>query len=422
MMFSRPKKVYAWAFYDWANSAFATTVMAGFFPIFFKQYWSAGQAVTESTFNLGLANSMASVVMVILAPILGAISDRGGNKKRFLAFFACMGIIMTGALWMVGQGAWVMALTLYGLGLIGFSGGNLFYDALLIDITEESTLDVVSALGFALGYVGGGLLFACNVAMTLFSEFFGFADAAEAVRWSFLSVGLWWAVFSLPLFFFVREPAPTSAPGQNPIRDGFRQLKQTFGKLRQLRMTFLFLLAYWLYIDGVDTIVRMAVDYGLSIGFDSNNLMIALLVTQFVGFPAAIVFGRIGERRGARQGIMLAIFCYLLIIFWAYRMEETWEFYALAVAIGLVQGGIQALSRSFYARLIPPDQAGEFFGFYNMLGKFAAVFGPIMMGWVSVLTGDPRLSIASVGLLFISGAIILAFVDEKEGRKAAQSM
>jgi UMF1 family MFS transporter len=414
----REPRVLAWSLYDWANSAFATTVMAGFFPIFFKQYWSADAAVTESTFRLGLANSMASIVVVCLAPLLGALADQAGAKKRFLLFFAAMGIVMTGSLYLVEMGNWAMALILYGLGVLGFSGGNIFYDSLMVSVTQKQHYDKVSAYGFAFGYLGGGLLFTCNVLMTLFPAFFGLADASQAVKVSFVLVALWWALFSIPLFLIVEEPA-AGAREKAWILAGFRQLIDTFRKLKQLRMAFLFLLAYWCYIDGVDTIVRMAVDFGLSIGFDANNLMIALLITQFVGFPAAIVFGEIGNRRGPKQGIMLAIFCYLMILLWAYHMEAVWEFYLLAVAIGLVQGGIQALSRSLYARLIPHQQSAEFFGFYNMLGKFAAVLGPVLMGWVGVLTGDTRLSILSISILFIIGGVLLNFVDVAEGERAA---
>ncbi len=323
--------VLAWALYDWANSAFATTVIAGFFPVFFKQFWSTGVAATESTFRLGLANSMASLVIVCLAPVLGAIADQAGSKKGFLLFFASMGIVMTGALYLVAMGSWVTALVLYGLALTGFSGSNIFYDALLIDVADKSHYDRVSSLGFALGYLGGGLLFTFAVLMTLYPEWFGLKDAAEAVRLSFILVAIWWALFSIPILLFVKESS-AGRSGDSWISGGFRQLRMTFRKIRQLRITFLFLLAYWCYIDGVDTIVRMAVDYGLSIGFDANNLMIALLITQFVGFPAALIFGRIGARRGPKQGIMLAIFIYFLILLWAYRMEAIWEFYALAVA------------------------------------------------------------------------------------------
>ncbi|MET0065149.1 MAG: MFS transporter [Candidatus Thiodiazotropha sp.] len=417
----RQPSIFAWSLYDWANSAFATTVMAGFFPVFFKQFWSQGVVATESTYRLGMANSLASLVVVCLAPLLGALADQAGAKKRFLLFFASMGIVMTGALYLVAQGNWVAALSLYALAVLGFVGGNVFYDALLISVTRERHYDRVSAYGYAFGYLGGGVLFAINVVMTLYPESFGLKDAAEAVRVSFLTVAVWWAVFSLPLFLLVEEPR-TTASKRGWFRAGIKQLLETFRKLRQLKMTWLFLLAYWCYIDGVDTIVRMAVDFGLSIGFDANNLMIALLIAQFVGFPSALAFGALAGRRGPKQGIMLAIFTYLLILLWAYRMDSVWEFYLLAVAIGLVQGGIQALSRSLYARLIPADQSAEFFGFYNMLGKFAVVLGPLLMGWIGVMTGSNRLAILSVGVLFVIGGGILMKVDVRAGEEAARCM
>jgi UMF1 family MFS transporter len=417
----RQPRVLAWSFYDWANSAFATTVMAGLFPLFFKQYWSAGVEATESTFRLGMVNSLASILVVCLAPLLGALADQAGAKKRFLLFFAAMGIIMTGLLPLVAMGQWMMALVLYAFGLLGFTGGNIFYDALLVSVTHERHYDRVSAYGFALGYLGGGLLFTLNVVMILFPSTFGLDDTAAAVKLSFVTVALWWALFSIPLFVWVKEPPAISGSG-DWIGAGFSQLLATLRKIRQLRITVLFLLAYWCYIDGVDTIVRMAVDYGLSIGFDANNLMLALLITQFVGFPSALVFGSIGARKGPKQGIMLAIFAYLMILLWAYRMDSVWEFYLLAVAIGLVQGGIQALSRALYARLIPADQAGEFFGFYNMLGKFAVVLGPFLMGWVGVLTQDSRVSILAISILFIIGAMLLSRVDVSAGQQAAQGL
>ena len=420
---SDQKAVISWALYDWANSAFAVTVMSGFFPLFFKQYWASGLDSTVSTFYLGGANSIASLCVVVLAPVLGAIADRGGAKKKFLLFFAFLGVVMTLTLPMVAQGAWQLALFLYAVAILGFSGSIVFYDALLMDVTEERHIDYVSALGYGLGYLGGGLLFALNVAMTLFPHFFGLQDAAEAVRWSFVLVAFWWALFSVPVMLFVREPkAPADAGAAAAIRGGFRQLYETFLHIRQLRSVFLFLLAYWLYIDGVDTIIRMAVDYGLALGFESSNLLTALLVTQFVGFPAAIVFGKLGERRGPRQGIMLAFFVYLLVILWAYQMAQVWEFYLLAVVIGLVQGGIQSLSRSFYARLVPKDKAGEFFGFYNMLGKFAVVLGPLLMGLAAMATGSTRLSILAIPILFIGGALLLGLVDETAGRRRAREL
>jgi UMF1 family MFS transporter len=417
------KKVISWSFYDWANSAFATTVIAGFFPVFFKQYWSPGTEVTLSTFRLGAANSLASLIIVALAPILGAIADRGGAKKKFLLFFALMGVVMTGALYFVAKGDWVLAVLLYALGIIGFSGGNIFYDSLLINVSTPRNVDFVSALGFAFGYLGGGLLFALNVAMTLHPEFFGLSDQSEAIRLSFISVALWWAVFSIPLFLFVKEPVTRDkSTGWQAIASGFRQLRDTFVEIRRLRIVFLFLLGYWLYIDGVDTIVRMAVDYGLSLGFDANSLIVALLITQFVGFPSAIAFGKIGEKFGPKTGIFIGIFVYIAVTTWAFFMTSVIEFYALAVSIGLVQGGVQSLSRSFYTRIIPANKSAEFFGFYNMLGKFAAVIGPILMGWVGVVFGDPRIGILSIIVLFVAGALLLFFVNEQEGSRMARAL
>jgi len=416
-LLSRP--VVSWAFYDWANSAFATTVMAGFFPIFFKQYWSAGADVTVSTFRLGLANSIASLTIAILAPVLGAIADASARKKNFLGFFACLGILMTAGLFLIGQGDWPFAILLYVGASLGFLGGNVFYDSLIHSVSREEDLDRVSALGFALGYLGGGLLFAFNVTLTLKPEWFGLADAAEAVRWSFLTVAVWWALFAIPLFRYVKEP-PALAPSQvNAIRGGFRQLRQTFAQIRQMRVTALFLCAYWLYIDGVDTIVVMAVDYGLSLGFAPESLIVALLITQFVGFPAALVFGHIGARLGAKTGIYIAILVYVAVTVWGAYLHSEQQFYVLAAVLGLVQGGIQSLSRSLYARIIPPDQAAEFFGFYGLLGKFAAIIGPALVGTVSYLSGSPRIAILSIAVLFIAGGLLLTRVDVEEGRRNA---
>jgi len=409
------KQIYSWSMYDWANSAYATTVMAGFFPIFFKQYWSAGADVTDSTFHLGLANSLASLVIAALAPLLGAVADRAGARKKFLLIFGLLGVVMTGSLYFVQRGDWVAATALYVLASVGFLGGNIFYDALLVNVARRDQRDRVSSLGYALGYLGGGLLFAVNVWMTLQPQRFGLADAAEAVRLSFVCVALWWAVFALPLLIFVNEPRDNELHfGLAAISQGLRQFRQTFHEIRQLRLVWLFLIGYWLYIDGVDTIIVMAVDYGMSLGFDSNSLIIALLITQFVGFPAALVFGRLGERMGSKISILLAIAVYVGVTLWAYQMSSVSEFYALAVTVGLVQGGIQALSRSMYSRLIPQDKSAEFFGFYNMLGKFAAVLGPLLMGWVGVISGSPRVAILSLIVLFAAGAALLWLVKEQQ--------
>ncbi len=434
------KVVWGWVIYDWANSAFATTVMAGFFPIFFKQYWSYGADVNVSTAQLGFGNSIASLLVALMAPVLGAIADKGSAKKKFLIFFAYLGVLMTAALFLVQKGQWIWAIFIYAMGIIGFSGANIFYDSLLPSVADEDKIDYVSGLGFSMGYLGGGLLFLINVLLTLMPQKFGLPDATAAIRIAFLSVALWWGLFTFFTIFWVPEKkvsAPTQK-GESIVIAGFRQFAGTFKKVRHLKVVFLFLVAYWLYIDGVDTIIRMAVDYGLSLGFESKDLIIALLIVQFVGFPAALIFGKLGETWSVRKSIYLAIFIYMAITIWGAMMTRKTEFYILAIVIGLVQGGIQALSRSYYSRLIPKNQAAEYYGFYNMLGKLAVILGPAMMGFVGLIVkrilmpASPtpaqvmavsqlasRWGIASILILFVIGAILFHFVDEEKGKAQA---
>ena len=412
--------VWSWAFYDWANSAYSTTVMAGFFPLFFKEYWADPHNPSQSTFYLGMANSIASMVVAALAPLLGSVADQGSIKKKFLTFFAFLGVIMTGGLWMVAQGNWQMAVLFYVIATIGFASGNVFYDALLPGLASEERVDAVSSLGFGLGYLGGGLLFLVNVFMYLKPEIFGIPDGATAIKLSFLSVAVWWAVFTIPLILFVPEPKNyENIDFNNAIRMGWVQLVQTFKEIRNMKVVGTFLLAYWFYIDGVDTIIRMAVDYGMSLNFPGESLIIALLIVQFVAFPAALIYGWLASKIGAKTGIMVGITAYSFITLLGYFMTEAWHFYVLAILIGLFMGGIQALSRSLYTRIIPPDKSAEFFGFYNMLGKFAAIIGPALMGTIALVTGSARLSILSILLLFILGAFFLNKVDVKEGKRLA---
>jgi UMF1 family MFS transporter len=434
------KSVWGWALYDWANSAFATTVMAGFFPVFFKMYWSHGANVNESTALLGFGNSAASLLVAITAPLMGAVADRSSGKKKFLLGFAYLGALTTAALYVVGKGEWAFAIFLYMLGIVGFAGANIFYDALLPSISTRENVDFISGMGYSLGYLGGGLLFALNVLMTMFPESFGLPDASTAVRFSFLTVALWWGGFTLLTAFWVPEDRAGVIPGSIPFRPGLRHYVTAFRKLRKLRTVSLYLLAYWFYIDGVDTIIRMAVDYGLSIGFSSNDLIISLLLVQFIGFPAALAFGRLGQKWGVRRSIFLGIGIYMAITLWGAMISRKEEFYILAVGIGLVQGGLQALSRSYYCRLIPNGQSGEFFGFYNMLGKFAVIIGPALVGLVSLgarslLLPDlptpdeitqvthvaARWGMGSILLLFCGGGILLFFVDEEKARAEAAS-
>jgi UMF1 family MFS transporter len=403
------RQVLGWALYDWANSAFATTVMAGFFPVFFKQYWSAGTEAAVSTFRLGLANGIGSLLIALGAPLLGAMADRGGARLKLLAFFTLVGAAMTAALYAVAQGAWVAAAVVYSLAGVGFWGGVIFNDSLLVDVAAPAEYDLVSAYGYSLGYAGGGLLLLLNAAMVASPAAFGLSGAAEAVRLSFPMVGAWWLLFTIPCLLWVRERKPARAlPPGEAARAGWREFRATVHEVRKYRPLVWFLLAYWLYIDGVNTVIKMAVDFGLSLGFPQQSLIAALLITQFVAFPAALAFGWLGKRIGARNGIFVAIAVYAAANVAAYWMREVAHFYALAAVIGLVQGGIQSLSRSYYATLVPEGKQGEFFGFYNMMGKFAAVLGPTMVGITALLTGNTRIGMLSIIVLFVGGAILLA--------------
>lgn len=420
-MVDEKRSIWGWALYDWANSAFTTTVMAGFFPLFFKFYWANPDNPTESTFYLGMANSLGAIIVAALAPFLGAIADRATAKKKFLFTFAFLGILMTGGLWFVAQGHWQMAILLYVLGTVGFSGANIFYDSLLPSVASKKKVDYVSSLGYALGYFGGGILFLVNVVMYLNPALFGIPDGSVAIRISFVSVAIWWAVFSIPVLIWVDEPKIYEKTGiVKSVRLGWRQLMGTIKDIRHLKVVGMFLLAYWLYIDGVDTIVRMAVDYGMTLGFDSSALIIALLMVQFVAFPAALVYSWFASKIGLKRAIMIGIVGYGVITFLGFLMTKEIHFYALAVMIGLFQGGIQALSRSLYTRIIPKEKSAEFFGFYNMLGKFAAVIGPMMMGTIALWTGNIRIGILSILILFVLGGYFLTKVNIEEGEKLAK--
>ncbi|MFL6549896.1 MAG: MFS transporter [Povalibacter sp.] len=411
------KNVVSWALVDWANSAFATTVMAGFFPLYFKQYWNAGIPATESTFRLGLTSGISSLVIALIAPLVGAIADKSGARVRLLALFTLLGSAMTCALYLVAKGDWLSAALLYGAASVGFWSGNQFYDSLITDVAEERDYDLVSGYGYALGYLGGGLLFVINSLMVTKPEMFGLADASTAVKVSFLSVGVWWVLFTIPALLYVKEKTSAAPlPYAAAIRAGWHELATTVRHLRGDKTLLWFLLAYWFYIDGVNTIIKMAVDYGLSLGLQQASLIKALLVVQFVGFPAALAFGWLGKRIGPRAGIFISIAVYAGSACYAYFIKTEQDFFTLAIIIGLVQGGIQSLSRSLFGRLVPPNKAGEFFGFYNLMGKAAAILGPVLTGTVAYTTGDPRLGIVSVTFLFVIGAIFLTKVPRTVGR------
>ena len=403
------KKVLSWAFYDWANSAFATTVMAGFFPIFFKSFWAGDLTGPESSAWLGTANSVSGLVIVCIAPFLGALADITNKKKLFLGLFAFLGIITTGSLFFIAQGMWVTAMMVYIFACIGFSGGNVFYDSLLINVSSDQNRNRVSALGYSLGYLGGGFLFILNVAMYQSPEFFGLKSITEAVLFSFLSVSVWWGVFSIPIFRFVNEDPinKVEIKAANLFIESLQRVISTFKDIRQYKTLSLFLLAYWLYMDGVDTIVRMALAYGADIGLDASDMILALIITQFVGFPATILYGILGDKLGLKLMLSVGIIGYIFVTIFSIFITNISGFYFLATVIGLFQGGVQSISRTIFSQLIPPEKATEFFGFYNLVGKSAVVFGPILVGWIAYIFDNPDYGILSLLLLFIPGLLVL---------------
>jgi MFS transporter, UMF1 family len=433
----KTKSVWGWAMYDWANSAFATTVMAGFFPIFFKQYWSMGTDINTSTALLGFGNSAASLLVALCAPVLGALADRGRTRKTFLVCLAYSGALATALLWAVPKGEWGWAIVCYGVGMICFAGANIFYDALLVVVAPAPDRDRVSSLGYAMGYLGGGLLFVLNVLMVQQPRLFGLADSGQAVQYAFLSVALWWAGFTIFLMVWVHEEKNVLTPVRtfDFLKQGGLQLKNTVRRIFRLKSAGLFLLSYWCYMDGVDTIIRMAVDYGLSIGFTGKDLMLALLVVQFVGFPSALVFGLLSRRWGPCNCIFIAIAGYAVATLWGTFMKQRMDFYILAVVIGMFQGGIQALSRSYYTRFIPEGQSAEYFGLFNMMGKFSSVIGPAFVGMVGLISRKilmpaaptseqlqhvgqlaSRWGIGAILVFFIVGALLLFVSIKYEAR------
>jgi len=416
------KKVLSWTLYDWANSAFATTVMAGFFPIFFEKYWSNPELVDQSTFYLGVSNSAGSLIVAMMAPFLGAVSDTGSTKKKFLFTFAFLGILATSLLWFVEQGDWQLAAILYAVGAIGFASSNVFYDSLLPSVAKKHEFDLVSSLGYSLGYLGGGVLFIVNILMYQNPQWFGIPDATTAIRLSFVSVAVWWGIFSIPIFLFIPEPKnKDNVSLLSAISLGWTQLKSTFKEIRKMKIVGLFLLSYWLYMDGVDTIIRMAGKLALSMGFEASDMLSVLIMVQLIGFPAGLLFNWFSSIITPKKAVLVAIFFYTIATSSAYFMNSRLHFYILAGIIGLFQGGIQAISRSLFARLVPKGKEGEFFGFYNMLGKFSAVVGPVLLGTVTLVTGNARMGLFALVILFIGGGLLLIRVDFDEGERIAKN-
>lgn len=412
-----PKRLaqWSWSLSACANHGFATTIAVGFFPIFFDKYVATTLSGTQQTFYLGLANSSATFIVMLLAPWLGALADRRGHKKRWLGIWTVVGSIGSALLATVMQGEWVWALLAYAVGSVSFWAGSSFQDALIVQVADPGEVNRVSSEGYALGYIGGGLLFLVNVLMALHPAWFHLADGTQATRVAFLDVAAWWFLFTVPLFRRVPEGAPTGEPS------GMAELWATIRRIMREREVRNFLIAYWLYIDALNTVQLMAVDFGTKLGFPSDSLIKALLIVQFIAFPFALLFGWLGDRFGTKRSIYLGLAVFVAVTFYAYFMHTVLQFYVLAAIFGTVQGGVQALSRSYFTRLIPRERAGEYFGFYNMLGKFAAVLGPLAMGLVALVTGNQRLSILVLELFFVGGGLLLARIREPERVAAAVS-
>jgi UMF1 family MFS transporter len=414
------KPVRAWMLYDWANSAFATTVLAGFFPIFFKSYWAPTLPGPRSTALLGTAASIGVVLVLIVAIGLGALADRTSSRKKLLALFCFTGALSTSCLALVPYNATTFALALYILGTLGFAGGSVFYDALLPIVAEPEKLDDVSARGFALGYAGGGLLFAAQVALVSFPHVFGLADKAAAVKVAFVSTGIWWAAFAIPILLIVKEEKPEPVTSALAIiRESFSRLASTIRSISSYRDLFLFLLAFFCYMDGVGTIVKMAVAYGKDVGLEDIHLIGALLMVQFIGLPCAYLYGILARRLGRRRVILAGIVAYISVVVFAYFMSQAWHFFVLAAVVGMFQGGIQAISRSLYASMTPRGRSAEFFGFFTISNRFSTFLGPLVVGWTGGLVGNPRAGILTLLVLFAAGGALLLVVKPDRGRKSA---
>lgn len=417
------RTINAWCMYDWANSAFATTIMAAVLPTFYGAVAAAGLAPNIATAYWGYTSSIALLIAAVLAPTLGALADVLGAKKRFLAIFALLGIFFTSLLVLVSRGDWLLASVLYVLGEVGFSGSIVFYDSLLPHVAKAEDIDYVSSKGYAMGYLGGGILLAINIAMILFWDKLGLSSAEMASRLSFLSVGIWWAIFTIPILRHVPEP-PTKASSvekAGALKATFTRLGNTIRDIRRYRQLATFIVAFWLYNDGIGTIIKMATIYGTEIGIGQTDLIGALLLTQFIGIPFSLLFGKMAKRLGTKRSIFVALAVYTLISVLGYFMTKAWHFWVLAGMVGLVQGGSQALSRSLFGVMVPKAKTAEFFGFYDISSKFAGVIGPAVFALVGQITGTSRLSILSLIVFFVAGALILTRVDESEGIRVARA-
>lgn len=408
--------------YDWANSAYYTTIVAAVFPIYFAKVASSGQDSSMTLSRFASSKVWAILLTALIVPILGAVADARPLKKKFLAVFMAIGVTATGAMYWIKEGDWYFALVLSVISSVAIVCSIVFYESLLPHIASREEADRVSTAGYALGYIGGGILLAVNLAMIQKPEWFHIVDSGMAVRLSFASVALWWLVFSYPLFRDVSEP-PVRAAVQSTstgklIADSARQLVHTFRELRKFKHAALFLVAFFIYNDGVQTIIAMASIYGSNIGIDSSALIAALMITQFVGIPCSFLFGMIADRIGARAGVFLGLSVYLVITVYAYWLQTATQFFILAISVGMVQGGTQALSRSIFSNMVPRSKSSEFFAFFSVFERYASLLGPALFAWAAQ-KGMIREAILSLVVFFVVGIALFARVDIAAGQKAA---
>ena len=415
----------AWAMYDWANSAFWTTVIVAVFPPFFSEYAAAGLPAETATSRFAWGTTLAVTIVALVAPILGAIADHRALKKKLLAVFVVIGVIATVLMATISRGAWLYALALFIVGNIAVASTLVFYDSLLPHIARPDELDRVSTAGFAIGFIGGGVLLLINLAWILQPSLFGLPDAIAGIKLSLASVGVWWLVFSIPLLRRVPEPdvrlgeLGDSIPSQ--IRGGMVAAWKTLQELRHSRNAFLMLIAFLLYNDGIQTIIRMSSIYGIEIGIDRNAQIAAFIVVQFVGVPCSFAFGAAAARIGAKTSLFFALAVYVCISVLGYFLTATWQFFALAFLVGIVQGGSQALSRSLFARMIPKHKSSEYFGFFAVFEKFAGIAGPAVFAGSIALFGSSRAAVLSVIVFFVLGALVLTQVNVAAGEAEAAS-
>jgi UMF1 family MFS transporter len=411
----------AWAWYDWANSVYFTTVITAVFPSFYATYAAAGYEPAQATARFSLITTLSVAVVAVMSPVLGALADYSGITKRLLALFMSIGVAACAAMVFITEGDILLASVLFFIGNIGVSGSLVFYDSLLPHVARPEETDRVSAAGYAMGYVSGGLLLLINLAWIMQPGAFGFDSTVSAIRASFVAVAVWWGVFSLPLFRTVPQPVPATGVQKIDIGAAFSRLGRTLSEIRKYRHAFLMFIAMLLYQDGIQTIIRMAGVYGAEVGIDQTSQIAAFVMVQFVGIPFAFLFGSLGARVGTKRCIFFAIGVYALATVLAFFMTTVVHFFILAFLIATVQGGAQALSRALFARLIPRDRTSEFFGFFAVAERFATIFGPAIFTISVMVTGTSQSAILAILGLFVAGAWVLSLVDEAEGERAALS-